>query len=119
MRRKAVEENADHIKRQAPPIFKLPRTAGVVGRREKALEPAAKCGCGGGGQERLYGKPNTEKGTLVRRALSSIWRATQALTQEKRHAKTFPRAIGTAGGSVEKTTNNRDERWSHFQPREG
>ena len=31
------------------------------GGAEKALEPAAYRRCGGGGQERFYGKPTTEK----------------------------------------------------------
>ena len=38
------------------------RVPPVRGRgAEKALEPAAYRRCGGGGQERLYGKPTTEK----------------------------------------------------------
>ena len=37
---------------RVPPVWR--------GGAEKALEPAACRRCGGGGQERLYGKPNTE-----------------------------------------------------------
>ena len=33
----------------------------MAGGAEKALEPAAYHRCGGGGQERLYGKPITQK----------------------------------------------------------
>ena len=51
-----------------------------------------------GGQERLYGKPITEKVLLWRGEPWSIWRGTQALTQGKNHAKNLPRAIGMAGG---------------------
>ena len=64
----------------------------------KALEPAAYRWCGEGGQERLYGKPITEK-VLWRGDPSAIWRGTQALTSQGRsHAKTLPRVIGMAGG---------------------
>ena len=64
---------------------------------EKALEPAACRRCGGGGQERLNGKPITDK-VLWRGEPSSIWRGTQAQTQWRSHAKNLPRAIGKAGG---------------------
>ena len=50
-----------------------------------------------GGQERLYGKPITEK-VLWQGEPSSIWRGTQALTQGRSHARNLPRAIGMAGG---------------------
>ena len=53
------------------------------------------------GQERLYGKPTTEK-VLWRGEPSSIWRGTQALTQGRSHAKNLLRAIGKAGGSTRK-----------------
>ena len=84
---------------------------------ETTLEPAAcrRCG-GGGGQERLYGKPTTDK-VLWRGEPSSIWRGTQVLTQVRSHAKNLPRAIGKAGGLDEETTNTRDGRWQHLQPR--
>ena len=72
-----------------PPVWR--------GGAEKALEPAAYRRCGGGGQERLYGKPITEK-LLWRGKPSSIWRGTQVLTQGRSHAKNLPRAIGMAGG---------------------
>ena len=74
---------------RAPPVWR--------GGAEKALEPAAYGRCGGGGQERLYGKPITEK-VLLRGEPSSKWRGTQALTQGRSHAKNLPRAIGMAGG---------------------
>ena len=50
------------------------------GGAEKALAPAACRRCGGRGQERLYGKATAVK-VLCRGDPSSIWRATQALTQ--------------------------------------
>ena len=74
---------------RVPPVWR--------GGAEKALEPGAYHRCGGGGQERLYGKPTTEK-VLWRGEPSSIWRGTQALTQGRSHAKNLPRAIGMAGG---------------------
>ena len=64
---------------------------------EKALEPAACRRSGGGEQERLYGKPTTDK-VLWRGDPSSIWRGTQALTQRRSHTKNLPHAIGKAGG---------------------
>ena len=67
------------------------------GGAEKALEPAACRRCVGGGQERLYSKPTTNK-VLWRGEPSSIWRRTQALTQGRSYAKNLPRAIGMAGG---------------------
>ena len=77
------------LKQSKPPIKNLPRTAGVAGGgAEKALEPAAYRRCGGGGQERLCGKPTTEK-VLWRGEPSSIWRGTQALMQGRSHTKTF------------------------------
>ena len=65
-----------------PPVWR--------GGAEKALEPAAYRRCGGGGQERLYGKPATEK-FLWRGEPSSIWRGTQAQRQGGSHAKNLPR----------------------------
>ena len=65
---------------RVPPVWR--------GKAEKALEPAAYRRCGGGGQERLYGKPIKEK-VLWRGELSSIWRETQALIQEEVMRKTF------------------------------
>ena len=58
-----------------------------------------------GGQERLYGKPTTDK-VLWRGEPSSIWRGTQALTQGRSHAKNLPRAIGKAGGLDDFTIAN-------------
>ena len=55
------------------PMKKLPRAAGVAGGTKKALEPAAYHRCGGGGQERLYGKPTTEN-ILWPGEPSSIWK---------------------------------------------
>ena len=78
---------------RVPPVWR--------GGAEKALEPAACRRCGGGGQERLYGEPTTEK-VLWRGEPSSMWRGTQALTQGRSHAKNFPRAIGKAGGETRK-----------------
>ena len=60
-KRKEVEENADPTTREKSPIENLPRAAGVAGGAEKALEPTAYRRCGGGGQERLYAQPITEK----------------------------------------------------------
>ena len=57
------------------------------GGAEKALEPAVCRRCGGGGQERLYGKPTTKK-VLWRGEPSSIWRGTQTLIEGRSHAKT-------------------------------
>ena len=74
---------------RVPPVWR--------GGAEKALEPAAYRWCGGGGQERLYGKPTTKK-VLWRGEPSSIWRGTQALKQGISHAKNLARAFGMAGG---------------------
>ena len=67
------------------------------GGAEKALEPAACRRCGGGGQERPFGKPTTEK-VLWRGEPSSIWRGTQTLIEGRSHAKNLSQAIGKAGG---------------------
>ena len=95
---KQLKETQTLHTRQKSPIKNLPRAAGVAGGgAEKALETAAYRRCGGGGQERLYGKPNTEK-VLRGGEPSSIWRGTQALTQGRSHAKNLQGAIGMAGG---------------------
>ena len=74
---------------RVPPVWR--------GGAEKAVEPCSCRRCGGGGWERLYGKPTTET-LLWRGEPSSIWRGTQALTQGSSHANNLPRAIGKAGG---------------------
>ena len=76
---------------RVPPVWR--------GGAEKALEPAAFRRCGGGGQERLYGKPTTEK-VLWRGEPSSIWRGPQALTQGRSHANNLQPLVG--GGAPEK-----------------
>ena len=50
-----------------------------------------------GGQERLYGKPTTEK-VLWQGEPSSIWRGIQALTQGKSHAKNNSRGPSARRG---------------------
>ena len=96
---------------RVPPVWR-------GGGAENALEPAACRRCGGGGQERLYGKPTTAK-VLWRGKPSSIWRGTQALTQGRSHAKKPPAGYRHGGGLDEETTNTGDGRWPHLQPREG
>ena len=95
----------------------MPRAAGVAGGAEKALEPAAyrRCG-GGGGQERLYGKPTMEK-VLWQGELSSIWRGTQALTQGRNHAKNLNHRHG--GGLDEETTIPGMEGGNTYSPARG
>ena len=95
---KKLKETQTLQQGKSHPSNTLPHAAGVAGGgAEKALEPAACRRCGGGGQERLYGKPTIDK-VLWRGEPSSIWRGTQALTQGRSHAKNLPRAIGKAGG---------------------
>ena len=53
------------------------------GGAEKAMEPAAYRRRGGGGQERLYGKPTNRKGTMARQALVDMEGNTGANTREK------------------------------------
>ena len=86
------------------------------GGAEKALEPAACRRCGGRGQERLYGKPTTDKGTMARRSLVVVKGNTGANTREKSCEKP-PVGHRQGGGLDEKTTNTRDGRWQHLQPR--
>ena len=61
-----------------PPVW---RRGGRKGSRTCRVSPVW-----GGGQERLYGKPTTDK-VLWRGEPSSIWRGTQALAQGRTHAK--------------------------------
>ena len=70
---------------RVPPVWR--RGGGKKGSRTCRI-PA---GWRGGGQERLRGKPTTEKAPWQ-------WRRTQALTQGRNHAKNLPRAIGVAEG---------------------
>ena len=95
---------------RVPPVWR-------GGGAEKALEPAAYHRCGGGGQKRLYGKPNTEKGTMARRTLVDMEGNTGANTREKSYQKP-PAGHRHGGGLGEDTTNTRDERWRHLQLRE-
>ena len=67
------------------------RGEGRKGSRTCRIPPAWR-----GGQETLYGKLITQK-VLWRGEPSSVWRGTQALAQERSHAKNLPRAIGMAG----------------------
>ena len=64
-----------------PSIKNLSRTAGVAG---------------GGGEKRLYGKQTTEKALRQGKPLSK-GRGTQALIQERSHAKNLPRTIVMVG----------------------
>ena len=82
------------------------------GGAKKALEPAAYRRCGGGGQDRVYGKRITEK-VLCR---GEPWLLANA--REKSCAKpAFGHRHG--GGLDEETTNIREERWQHPQHRAG
>ena len=96
---------------RVPPVWR-------GGGAEKALEPAAYRRCGGGVQERLYGKPTTEKGTMARRAFADMEGNTGANTRQKSYQKP-PAGHRHGGGLDEETTNTRDRRWRHLQPREG
>ena len=61
---------------RVPPVWR--------GGAEKALEPAAYRRCGGGGQERFYGKPTTQKVlSITRRALVHTEGNTGVSTREK------------------------------------
>ena len=95
---------------RVPPVWR--------GGDEEALEPAAYRRCSGGGQERLYGKSTTEKGTMARRALVDMEGNTGANTREK-SCENPPAGHRHGGGLDEETTNTRDGRWQHLQPREG
>ena len=86
------------------------------GVAEKALEPAACRRCSGGGQERLYGKPDTEM-VLRRGEPSSIWRGTQTLVEGRSHAKNPSAGHRQGGGIDEETIITRDGSWQHLQPR--
>ena len=60
-RRKAVEGNADPTTRQTSPIKNLPHATGVAGAGRKGSRTCRRPPVWRGGQERLYGKPITEK----------------------------------------------------------
>ena len=79
----------------------LPHTAGVTGRAEKVLR-----------------QTNHRKGAMARRALVYMELNTGANTREKSCEK-LPSGHRHSGGLDEETTNTRDGRWQHLQPREG
>ena len=66
------------------------------GEQKRLLNLLHTAGVAGGGQERLYGKPDTKK-LLWRGEPSSIRRGTQTRKEGSGHAKNLPRAIGKAG----------------------
>ena len=61
---------------------------------------------------------NHRKGTMARRALVDMEGNTGANTREKSCEKP-PAGHRHGGGLDEETTNTRDGRWPHLQPREG
>ena len=83
------------------------------GRAEKALEPVACRRCGGGGRKR-----STANQSQKRRALVDMEGNTGAKTREKSCEKP-PTGHQHGGGLDEETTNTRDGRWQHLQPRYG
>ena len=80
-----------------PPLENLPYTAGVAG----------------GGAEKALRQTNHRKGTRARRTLADRKGNTAANTREKSQKKSL------GGGFNQETTNTRNGRWPHLQPREG
>ena len=95
---------------RVPPVWRV--------GAEKALEPAAYHRCGEGRAEKALRQTNHRKGTVARRALVDMEGNTGANTREKSSEKP-PTDHPHGGGSDEETTNTRDGRWQHLQPREG
>ena len=80
----------------------LKKTQTLQQGKSRPSKPAAYRRCSGGGQERLYGKPTTEKVlSMARRALVDMERNTGDNTREK-SCENFPRAIGMPGGQTRK-----------------
>ena len=120
--RKREEKNLKEtqtLKQGIPPIKMLPRIASVAGGGRKGsrtcrIPPVWR----GGGAERLYGEPTTEKGFILRRALVVKEENMGANTREKAYKKSLA-CHWYGGGFDEETTNTLDKRWHHLQPREG
>ena len=83
--------------------------------KSSSQKPAACRRCGGGSRKALR-QTNHRKGTIARRALVDIGRDTSANTREKLCEKP-PAGHRHDGGVDEETTNTRDGRWQHLQPR--
>ena len=83
-RKKRRPYNKAIVTRQKPAACRRCGGGGRKGSRICLMPPVWR-----GGQERLYGKPTTEK-VLWRGEPSSIWRGKQALTRGRSHAKNLP-----------------------------
>ena len=116
--RKSAERNADPTTRQKSPIKNLPRAAGVAGGGRKDSRTCRIPPVWWGGAEKALRQTNHRKGTMARRALVDMEGNTGANTSEKSYEKP-PAGHRHGGGLVEETTNTRDGRWQHLQPREG
>ena len=116
-RRKEVERNADPTTRQKSPIKNLCRVppvwrgGGRKGSITCRISPVLR-----GGQERALRQIDHRKGTMTRRALVDMAENTGANTREKSCEKP-PAGHRHGGGLDEETTNTRDGRWQHLQPR--
>ena len=67
---------------RVPPVWR--------GGAEKALEPVACRRCGGGGQERLYGKPTTEKVLWLGDSLIISHAGSKTMITERKPKQNFP-----------------------------
>ena len=109
--------NATHQKRAA-----CRRCGGGGGRKgsRTCREPAAYRRCGGRVAGKVLRQTNHRKGTsnIARRALVDREGNTGANTKKKSCHKS-PAGHQHGGGLNEETTNTRDERWQHLQPRDG
>ena len=117
--KKAAEGNADLTPKQKPPVKNLPRTAGVAGgggRKGSRTCRIPPVWWGGAGKAQR--QTNHREGNVVRRALVDMEGNTGVNTREKSCEKTSA-GQRHGGGSDEVTTNTRDGRWQHLQPREG
>ena len=95
--------------RRVPPVWR--------GGAEKALETVTYRRCGGGGKtEKALRQTNHRKGTMARRALVDMEGNTGTNTKKKSCEKP-PAGHRHGGGLDEETTNTRDGRWKHLQPR--
>ena len=114
--RKAGERNADPTTGQKSPIKNLPRAADVTGGGRKGSRTCRIPPVWRGGAGKAVRQTNHRKDTMTRRALVDMEANTGANSREKSCEK-LPVDHPHCGGLDEETTNTRDGRWQHLQPR--
>ena len=108
---RTLQQGKSHLSKtcRVPPVW---RGGGRKGSRTCRISPVWRGEAG-----KALRQTNHRKGTMTRRALVDMEGNTGANTREKSCQN--PPAGHRHGGLDEETTNTRDGRWHHLQPREG